>query len=738
MTTSRIQTAFVGGEVSPQLCGRVDLAKYYSSAATLENFIVRPLGGLSRRPGTRFAGLAKFASKMCRLVPFQFSTVQAYILEFGDFYLRVWKDHGQVESAPGVPVEIATPYAVADLATLSFAQSADVLTIAHAAYQPRKLSRTGHTAWTLSPVEPADGPFLERNIDAAKTMSASGEAGAITLTAAAPVFDPGHVGALFSLTMPDLAAVSPWESDVAAPAVGSYCRYNGQYYKALAVGPSGKTGTVPPTHDEGAGYDGLGTTNVRWEFQHKGFGVARVTAYLSPFAVAATVVKKMPHTVVGAATAKWAEGAWSALRGWPAALSYHEQRLIWAATPARPQTIWGSASGDYERFEPGTRDDDAFTYGIASAQVNAIRWIASGTTLTLGTTGQEFAAGGSAAGDPLTPTALRFVPQSGEGSAAVAPVRLGSETLFVNRAARKVMALLYSADADAYVPVDLLQLAEHLAPPGVTIVALAWAQEPLRTLWALRSDGLLLSLTYKREEQVYAWARHPRDGAVESIAVIPTPDGTSDELWCVTRRDVNGQTVRHVEYMAQPFEPKDANDKAAMPYLDAALAYAGAPATVLSGLGHLEGRVVRVIANGALHPDRTVMGGAITLEAPAVSALVGLGYTSRVTTMRLEGDALGTAQGKVKRIAKVTVRVLNGMGGKAGTGATFAGAAVWEDLIRRDAGDPMDTSPPLRSGDFDVVLGSDYESDGQITIVQDEPLPLDILAVMPRVVVGEG
>ncbi|MBL9098695.1 MAG: hypothetical protein JNK07_17320, partial [Alphaproteobacteria bacterium] len=359
--------------------------------------------------------------------------------------------------------------------------------------------------------------------------------------------------------------------------------------------------------------------------------------------------------------------------------------------------------------------------------------LASGATLLVGTSGQEFAAGGGAAGEPLTPAALRFVPQSGEGSAAVEPARLGSETLFVNRAGRKVMAMLYNVDADAYLPLDLLQLAEHLTTDTATVTGLAWARAPLNTLWAVRSDGLLLSLTYKREEQVYAWARHPRDGAVESIAAIPAPGGAADELWLVTRREVNGQTVRHVEYMEQPFEPADANDNTAQPYLDAALTYAGAPATVLSGLGHLEGRVVNIVANGALHPARTVTGGAVTLEAPATTARVGLGYTSRLKTLRLDGGAMGGVQGRVKRIANLTVRVLNGMGGKAG-----ANEAVMEDLIRRDASDPMDASPPLRSGDFDVTLASDYDTDGQVVIVQDEPLPLDVLAVMPRVAVGES
>ena len=140
-----------------------------------------------------------------------------------------------------------------------------------------------------------------------------------------------------------------------------------------------------------------------------------------------------------------------------------------------------------------------------------------------------------------------------------------------------------------------------------------------------------------------------------------------------------------------------------------------------------------MLADGALHSERVVAGGAIALDYPATKALVGLAYTSRLRTLRVEGGAIGTAQGKVKRIARLTVRVLNGMGGKAGTDE-----ALMEDLIRRDASDPMDASPPLRSGDFDVFPASDYDGEGQITIVQEEPLALDILAVMPRVIVGEG
>jgi hypothetical protein len=221
-------------------------------------------------------------------------------------------------------------------------------------------------------------------------------------------------------------------------------------------------------------------------------------------------------------------------------------------------------------------------------------------------------------------------------------------------------------------------------------------------------------------------------GFVESIAALPSPDGTSDDLWIVVRRTVGDSEVRHVEVMGQPFEPVHPRDKAAMSFLDSALRYQGPPAAALSGLHHLEGHTVSIVADGALHPERRVASGRVTLQAPARNVWVGLGYESRMRTLRLDLPPPSQAQGRTRRIARLTVRVHNAIGGEAGPGE----GTKMETLVHRDLADPLNASPPMRSGDFDIYPASDFGQDARISIRQREPMPLDILSVMPVISVS--
>ena len=183
--TTLALTSFVSGELGAKLDGRTDFAKYSTGAKTLENFLIHPQGSATRRVGTKFIAEVKDSSKKTRLIPFEFSTVQTYILEFGDQYMRVYKDQGQVLSG-GSAFEISTPYLEAELFDLKFAQSADVMYICHPNHDARKLSRTGHTAWTLTQIAFTDGPYLSENTTAT-TITPSGTTGSITLTASASV-----------------------------------------------------------------------------------------------------------------------------------------------------------------------------------------------------------------------------------------------------------------------------------------------------------------------------------------------------------------------------------------------------------------------------------------------------------------------------------------------------------------------------------------------------------------------
>lgn len=190
-----MQTNFTAGELSPRMFARVDVAKYQNGVETLENMIVQKHGPASRRGGTYFTAEVKDSAAYTRLIPFEFSVTQAYILEFGNEYIRFYKNYGRVETGPfseefssdfnkGGAYEIASPYLTADLSSLVITQSADVLYIAHPNYPPRKLSRLGDTNWTLTEIDFSDGPFNFLNATNT-TLTLSGTTGSVTVTASA-------------------------------------------------------------------------------------------------------------------------------------------------------------------------------------------------------------------------------------------------------------------------------------------------------------------------------------------------------------------------------------------------------------------------------------------------------------------------------------------------------------------------------------------------------------------------
>ncbi len=885
MRVTAHQPSFAAGELSPRLFGRVDLQKYATGAELIENFIVRPEGGLMRRHGTRFLGETRESTKRSRLIPFMFSTLQAYMLEFGDRTIRIWKDNAPVTVAPALIAniaqtnpavvtavahaftngarvvisgvsgmgelnnreftvanalansfelsgvnavsfgaynsngtvsqlyEIASPFLENELETICISQSADVLYLAHPMHAPRILTRTGHAAWTLAPMPLARGPFAAMNGDDAVrvmcTASGSYQPGApVTVRASAPIFTAQHAASTFRLQEIYLSdpSVSPWSpGENITTAIGTQVSSNGHVYALIDAGAGAQTGTVSPVHTEGDAWDNpIGAANrKKWRYLHSRWAIIRFDTFVDAKTMSGTAVTYLcnglapaartitnvtnasglcrvtasghgldegdyvqvtgvagatqangdwkiinvtpttfdlansnaPSTYTSGGSARrfatwlWAHSAFSLARGYPAAVALHEQRLAFANTSLQPYGLWASASADFGNFLPGSRDDETISYNIAANQADPIRWLTSASDLLIGTLSQEFAAFGGGLGDPITPSNTRIVPQSGEGSNAVQPAKVGIETLFVNRAGRKIFSLANQADVGAYVSTDLTELAEHLTA-NTTITRVAWAKNPASLLWALRSDGVLLSMTYRREHQVYAWSKHDIGGTAESIAVVPAPDGTTDDLWLIVARNAR----RTVEVLAPPFEPAHANDKAQMGFLDSALRYQGPPASAMSGLFHLEGQTVQIVADGATHPDRVVTNGKVTLERPVTNAWIGLGYISRLRTLRLDVPALGGAQGKTKRISRLTVRVHNSMGGEAGPGSE----QQMEHLIRRDLADPMDASPPLRSGDFDIYPATDFDQDARLTIRQTEPLPLDILSIIPVISVGEG
>lgn len=713
---SPIQNSFNAGELSPQLKGRADLEKYKNGCETLENFIPQIFGPARKRPGTRFVRATKDSTKNSRLIPFEFSTTQSFALEFGDEVIRFFANGGVVETSPGVPYEIVSPYDHLDLAQLNFAQSADVIYIAHPKYPVYKLARLGATNWTITAVVFARPPFNDQNVSAT-TLTASALTGSITLTASASLFVAADVGSFFAISIIPAADFNQWTQGVAHTS-GQFVQYRGRVYEALTTASAGSR---PPIHTEGDVSDGA----VTWRYLHDGTGYARVTGYTSPTVVNATVITRLPTT---AATKKWAEGAWGPRRGYPRAVTFYEDRLWFGGSDFLPQTLWASVTGDYENFKYGTNDDDALNYTINTQDLNTIAWLSPGKVLAAGTANGEFTLSGDRISDAITPSSIRITPQTTYGCTdTVRPIRVAASTLFVQRSARKIREYTYNFETDAYVAPNLTLLAEHITAAG--IVDMAYQQEPYQVVWAPDGDGRLLGLTYERAEDVVGWHRHDIGGKVESIITLPHWDGTQDVLWMIVKRTVNGNTVRYVEYMEQ----YRSNNLAF--YVDCGLTYNGAPTTTITGLAHLEGKEVDILADGAVHPRRTVSGGSVTLQAEASVVNLGLPYAATLVTMPMEAGARdGTSQGKTMRINNIVMRLF-----ETGPGLWYGSSLTsLDELHLRGPNDPMDNPVPLYTGDTPLLpWPGEYEQGPQMVVRHQLPTPCTLVALMPQVTTND-
>lgn len=651
-----VQTNFTVGEMSPKLDGRVDITNYANGVTTLENMTTFPQGGATRRFGTRYVAEVKTSANKTRLIPFQFNTTQAYIIELGNLYMRFYMNGGQILSG-GSPYEIATPWTTAQIFDVRFSQTADIMYLTHSSHKVRKLSRTGHTAWTLSEVEFTDGPYLDKNITAT-TVTPSATTGTITLTASAALFESTHVGA-------------PWRI----------------------------------THGATTGW-------------------VKITAFTSSTQVTAEVKKALGGTT---ATADWYEGAFSDKRGYPAAVTLFEERLWLGGTTYQPQTIWGSYAGSYEDMTPGSNASDAVNYTIGSRQANIIRWLEPSNKLIIGTAEAEFSAG-APNGEAVTPTNVRIRPETNHGVAALQPVQVGNSILFLQRAKKKLREMLYRPESDdyaaGYIARDVTLLSEHISGSGFS--DLSYQQEPDTIVWCVRSDGQLAGLTFDKYNDIVSWHRHTTDGSFESVATIPTE--TSNQVWFIVNRTINGATKRYVEYVDDTQWTGSTKFQWIGLNTDSALTYSGSATTSITGLGHLEGKTVKVIANGATHPDKTVSGGAITLDRSSTEVEIGLGYNSKLVTARPEaGGGNGTAQGKRKRWSQVIVRLYKSLGVKING----------DQVPFRASSDAMGAAPALTSEDVSVMnLG--YDRDGRITIEQTQPLPLTVLLITGILNTGEG
>lgn len=729
-TASPALVSFNGGEASPLLDGRIDYAKYASMARVLDNFKTTVQGPIRKRGGTRFVAEVKDSAKQCWLSTFEYNVTNAYVLEFGDLYVRFFTQHAQLVSGP--PVEVVTPYAQANLfntdgtCKLRTAQSADFLYITHGTYEPRILERLTATSFSLVEFRPTGGPFKDLN-DTATTVYASAETGAVTLTASASIFQAGHVDSLFLLEAKDVNSIPAWEVGKVVVA-GDRRRVGSRVYEALN---GATTGSATPVHTVGAQYDG--DTGVQWAFRDAGFGYVRLTGFTSGTVMTGTVEQRLPKdcVLVGNATTRWAHAAWSSVEGWPTDVAFFRERLVMA----RGSKLWFSVSQAFDDFSARNTNgevtsDMAITVTLSSGKINSIQWLLPDKFLLAGTAGGEFAIGELTNGAPLGPGNIRGPLQSQFGSNAIIPVQAGAAILFVQRAGRKVREITYDVNSDGYTSNDRTALAEHITKPG--LIDLDYAQEPDSIAWGTRSDGRLIGFTWNAEQNVWAWHGHTTDGLVESVACIPSPDQATNELWLIVRRTVNGVEKRYVEFMEPEWD--NTTSQATAFYVDCGLSYSGVPVLTISGLGHLEGKTISLLVDGSPHPARTVVGGSVTLQRAGSVVHAGLPFAARLKTMRIEAGAQnGTAQGKVKRATGVTFRFADTVTGQYG-----ADFDALDEFTFRTASDPMDEPVPPFNGDKLVAWPGGYDTDGFLCFYDDKPCPVTIVGVFPQVTTSDA
>jgi len=779
------------------------------------------------------------SDKKIRMLPFQFSIEQGYMLEFGDQYIRFYKDesniveanvvisgatqtnpvdiaataHGystgdwvyitdvvgmtelngrvfvvgtvltnffQLTDTNGNPIDgtgysayisggvcnrvytIASPYLEADLPLIKFDQSADVLFLTHPSYDPRKLTRTGHASWTLTTT------VFGSSIAAPTGLTGAGTTNTYAVTAIA---ENGEESLISNTATDDVGNTLTWNVVAAAEHYNVYQEKNGVF-----------------------GYLGLAGTNS-----------FTIETGVDPDMADAPPKAKTPFTGAG---------------NHPAVCALYQQRMIYAGANNAPQTILASGIGTFDNFNFSSpiKDDDSFEFTINSNQVNAIRWIVALNNLLIGTIGSEWKMTGAGGGEAISPTSVAIARQSQWGVSQLKPLIVGNAALFVENNGEVVRELAFSFEANSYIGRDLSVLASHLFNK-LDIVDWSYQRTPNSIVWAVRSDGELLGLTYYKEHEVAGWHRHNTNGSFENIANIVDRTG-HDQTYVVVKRTINGITKRYIEVLRDRL-PRNENyhvsdsriDVEDSYFVDSGLSYnspavvTGVPVTnplqitvpshgwtiadegnpfdisgvagmteinkrfkveivdadtiklldidtdlpidgssytayesggeirkavtTISGLEHLEGEAVAVLANGSVVENKVVTNGAITFTVAVSRVHIGLGYISNLETLDFNYiGQLGTVQDKTRDVDTVVLELDN-------TRALWIGpdkdnleeVAFRED---EDYGTPIE----LFNGEKEIHVKAGSGRESRSYIRNYLPLPTGILSIIARLEAG--
>jgi len=754
-----LKQSFAGGEITPELYGRLDLPKFQTGVATCKNFIVLAHGPVSNRAGFEYINFAKTSASKVRLIPFTYSTTQTYALEFGVNYIRFHTNGGTLlETAKTITgitqpagvitsnahgfangdgvylasivgmtqlngryavvsdsaantfrlkdqqgnyittgsydayvsggtvariYTLTTTYAEADIFDIHYVQSADVLTLVHPGYPPKELKRISASSWTFTSI--TFGPTIAAPV----STSAVATVGAGTVT----------------YTYVVTAISSDGRDESIACATPRSCTNN--------LVTLGNKNTFTWASVSGA---------IRYNVYRDENGIY---GYIGQTASLSFVDDNYnPDTTVSPPETK---NPFTGANKYPSAVSYFEQRRIFGGTNDNPQTFWltRSATESNLNFSIPTQASDGIEATVASREVQRIRHFLPLSDLLFLTPSGEWKVG-SGNDTTLTPTTLKVAPQSYVGSSNVQPVVTGNSVLYVQNKGSHIREMAFEWQASVYKSTDASIMAPHLFDNN-TISDMAFSRAPYQITWVIRGDGVMLGLTYVPEHQVTSWHQHETDGLFESVCSVS--EGNEDITYVVVKRTINGSAIRYIERLHSRYFAT----KADCFFVDSGLSYSGTATSTISGLWHLEGKSVSILADGAVHPNKTVASGSITLDTPASKVHVGLGYTCEVKTLPVAISSKATPDfgfSHYKNTNKVWLQVNESSG-------IFAGPAT--DMMteyKQRTNEPYGTSPALVSTEIEILLSPQWGKLGQVLIRQTDPLPLTLVSMTAEVSVG--
>lgn len=704
------QSSFTAGELSPSLAVRVDLARYHTGCSLLENMLVHPHGGASKRSGFRY--LASLAGKT-RLMPFIFSTSETYVLAWSDKKLSIFTRDGQVLDKTGNPYEIATPFSYEVVKKMGFVQSADVIYVVSEDFVPHKLCRYAHDNWTLEELD------FSPKIRAPQKLTA---------------------------TLYDVRTTSEKTSD------GNGVR--NWSFVVTQVGESGEESLASaPVSVQGP--ENLRQTcypKLTWQacesaveyriYQGKNGKYGYIGSSLIPSFDAKNIAPEMTDCPPKANN-PFTDG------NFPSCVCFYQQRLVFAGSKKRPQTLWFSRTGNFESFTRSSpaKADDAMEITIAGNEVSRINWLVSLRTLLVGTGGTEWEVKNSSG--VLTADDISLIPQSYRGSSELSALIVGNSVLHINRTHREMRDLLYDFGTDSYTGSDHAVLAGHLLE-NHAIIDWAYQQSPDSIIWCVRDDGLLLGHTFLREHEVFAWHRHSTQGKFTAVCSLPTT--FADDVFVVTERIIQGETryfLERMENMQSNTATAGENSQEAFSfYVDCGLSYQagqheGKKLRYVGGLEHLQGQEVAILADGAVCPPQTVrdlsytengeqkhvMGIDIGYEAKNIVA--GLPYIAKLKSMPLEAEnAYGNTQGKYKHIQGIGVYFKDTNYAKIGT------QFLHMDEVKMRRNEKPGQAVDLHTAYAFMRITQSYEKQNYACVMSDMPLPITVLALLPEVGLG--